>query len=393
MKRLKNLFVALALCAPLLTAAAQDIEINAENFPDENFRNYLLAQSYGEDEVLTEAEIKEITEIDVSSGGVSSLKGIEHFTALRELSCYDNQLTTLDVSKNTALTSLHCASTQLTTLDVSNNTALRELYCYDNQLTTLDVSKNTALTFLWCYSNQLTTLDVSNNTALTSLFCFSNQLTTLDVSNNTALRELYCYNNQLTTLDVSNNTALRELYCFSNQLTTLDVSNNTALRELYCFSNQLTTLDVSNNTALTSLYCFDNQLTDLDVSKNTALTSLYCGINQIKGESMDALISSLPETTRGVLYVYDEVSSNEGNVITKSQVAAAKAKGWTSFSTTNGWQFSIYEGIDDDAVGVTQPEIEAGNGTAAVYNLQGQKVNVPQKGGIYVVDGKKVVVK
>ena len=63
-----------------------------------------------------------------------------------------------------------------------DDTALFSLYCYNNQLTTLDVSNNKALTFLSCYNNQLTTLDVSNNKALTYLFCGNNQLTTLDVS-------------------------------------------------------------------------------------------------------------------------------------------------------------------------------------------------------------------
>jgi hypothetical protein len=33
----------------------------------------------------------------------------------------------------------------------------------------LDVSQNTALTELWCENNQLTSLDVSQNTALTGL--------------------------------------------------------------------------------------------------------------------------------------------------------------------------------------------------------------------------------
>ena len=58
MKNFKNLFFALAMCAPL-TAAAQDIEINAENFPDENFRNWLLDTGYGADGVITEEEIGE----------------------------------------------------------------------------------------------------------------------------------------------------------------------------------------------------------------------------------------------------------------------------------------------------------------------------------------------
>ena len=130
---------------------------------------------------------------------------------------YNNQLTTLDVSKSTALTYLNCSYNQLTSLDVSKNTALTYLNCVGNQLTSLDVSKNTALTYL-SVGNQLTSLDVSKNTALTYLDCNSNQLTSLDVSKNTALIDLNCRYNQLTKLDVSKNTALMHLHCERNQL-------------------------------------------------------------------------------------------------------------------------------------------------------------------------------
>ncbi|MBO7068498.1 MAG: hypothetical protein J6W52_07455 [Bacteroidaceae bacterium] len=43
----------------LLTASTSwaDVEINETNFPDANFRSYLLAQTYGADGVLTEEEI------------------------------------------------------------------------------------------------------------------------------------------------------------------------------------------------------------------------------------------------------------------------------------------------------------------------------------------------
>ncbi|MDR2465980.1 MAG: Ig-like domain-containing protein [Prevotellaceae bacterium] len=195
--------------------------------------------------------------------------------------CWNNQLTSLDVSKNTELMRLRCDGNQLTALDVSKNTALTQLYCYDNQLTALDVSKNTALTALSCHNNQLTALDVSKNTALTGLGCSYNQLTALDVSKNTELTKLYCYTNKLTALDVSKNTALTGLECPNNKLTALDVSKNTALTYLHCSDNQLTALDVSKSTSLTSLYCLNNKLTALDVSKNTALTYLHCNDNQL----------------------------------------------------------------------------------------------------------------
>ena len=326
----------------------EGIAINETNFPDENFRSWLKSQSYGSDGMLTEEEIASVTEIDVSYKSIKSLQGIEFFTALTWMDCNNNQLTALDVSKNTALTTLYCYANQLASLDVSGCTGLTEVTCYRNQLTSLDVSecmaltqlscfynqltaldvsKNTALIGLACGGNQLTSLDVSGCTALTQLDCGVNQLTALDVSKNTALIHLFCGKNQLTALDVSKNTALKILYCDGNQLTALDVSKNTALTELSCYYNQLTTLDVSANTALTSLNCSSNQLTSLDVSKNTALTWIVCSSNQIKGAAMDALVASLPTISSGTMdVIYNE---NEGNVITTTQVAAAKAKGWT----------------------------------------------------------------
>ena len=255
--------------------------IDEEHFPDANFRNYLLSQSYGSDGSLTSTEIDGITYLNVFYKRIADLTGIEHFTALTYLDCSANQLTSLDVSHNTALTDLYCSGNQLTSLDVSHNTALTDLYCSGNQLTVLDVSHNTALYQLQCQNNQLTALDVSQNTALKRLDCYSNQLTVLDVSHNTALEIFACSNNQLTALDVSHNTALTHFGCSNNQLTALDVSHNTALEILDCYSNQLAALDVSHNTALKRLDCFSNQLAALDVSHNTALKRLACSNNQL----------------------------------------------------------------------------------------------------------------
>ena len=108
--------------------------IDETKFPDDNFRNYLLEQDYGKDGVLTEAEIRNITVMDVSEKDIKSLKGIEYFTALDSLDCSVNELITLDVSKNTALKKLNCGFNELTTLDVSKNTALNVLTCCGNQI-------------------------------------------------------------------------------------------------------------------------------------------------------------------------------------------------------------------------------------------------------------------
>ena len=59
---------------------------------------------------------------------------------------------------------------------MTKNTALKDLWCWNNGLSSLDVSKNTALTGLACYKNQLTSLDVSACPELKSLSFADNRI-------------------------------------------------------------------------------------------------------------------------------------------------------------------------------------------------------------------------
>lgn len=276
-----------------LRAEAADITIDDTNFPDNEFRTYVSSNCDTDgDGVLSAAEIAAVTEIHCAvngsahSGSITSLKGVEFFTALEELECFNNRIRTLDMSANPALTTLLCQGNSLDELDVSGNPALVTLDCHENHLTSLDVSANPLLKFLSCEENgnattSLANLDVSHNLALESLWCEENGLESLDVSYNTKLEQLYCDANKLTSLDVSRNAALKELSCGENQLTSLDVSQNTALEYLHCKHNQLTALDVSANPALEWIGCSWNNLTSLDVSHNTALETLLCRYNAL----------------------------------------------------------------------------------------------------------------
>lgn len=228
-----------------------NLHICEQNFPDSAFREYVRTNFDWEgDGLLTADECSEINSIWVSSSNITSLAGVEFFTALTDLDCGNNQITELDVSNNPELTELICVSNQLTLVNVNENPELTELWCDSNQLTELDVSKNSALTRLGFGYNRLTTLDVGNNPSLTGLYGSYNELTELDVSNNPALTELQCDSNDLTGLDISNNPALTHLRCGSNQLTELDISENLELVQLWCDGNELLTLDLSNNSKL-----------------------------------------------------------------------------------------------------------------------------------------------
>jgi len=125
--------------------------------PDDKFEQILIDLGYDttlDDSVLT-ANISGVTTLDVENKSISDLTGIEAFVALTYLNCIDNQLTSLDVSKNTAL---------------------EQLFLVTNDLTSLDVSKNTALIRLWCNSNQLTSLNIKNGvtTQLTKFIATEN---------------------------------------------------------------------------------------------------------------------------------------------------------------------------------------------------------------------------
>ncbi len=208
--------LAAAVLAPVAAMASepQGIPIDTVHFPDATFRQYVKDNfDTNNDNVLSSDEIAKVTGIYVQSMDISNLTGIEHFTALTYLDCYNNQLTSLNVSDCTELETLMCSDNRLTSLDVSKNTELGWLNCSENQLRSLDVSKNTALGSLYCSGNRLTSLDVSKNMNLYTLACSDNQLTSLDLSQNTNLKSLYCSANQLTSLDVSQNTKLRVLDC------------------------------------------------------------------------------------------------------------------------------------------------------------------------------------
>ncbi|MGN0649739.1 MAG: leucine-rich repeat protein [Oscillospiraceae bacterium] len=103
-----------------------DVELTEENFPDPVFRQYISAFDVDPtDNVLSDGELKNITNIDLPSSGVTSLKGIELLPALIRIDCSDNPISSIDISKNTKLQILFMNECALASLDVSANKSLR----------------------------------------------------------------------------------------------------------------------------------------------------------------------------------------------------------------------------------------------------------------------------
>jgi len=239
--QMKKIYILSVLLLCSIGVFAQDEVIN---IPDANFKKALLnhnpvIDTNGDGEIQKSEAKKYTGNVYVYGKQIKALTGIEYFENLIELNCSNNQLTTLDLSKNTNLTKLFCTGNKLIELDFSKNIELQELYCYINELTQLNVSKNIKLKVLSCSDNQLIQLNISENTNLEYLRCSDNQLTQLDISKDINLVTLYCSNNQLTQLNISENTNLEYLRCSNNQLTQLDISKNIKLKETDCSKNAI----------------------------------------------------------------------------------------------------------------------------------------------------------
>lgn len=170
----QKLLTLLFMSLPLASHAG--IVISEESFPDSKFRDFLLAQPYGTDGVITDAEIADIKNLSVPNMEIVKLQGIEYFTALTELQCSANELETLDLSNNESLTALTCANNKLKTLTLPTGPTLKYVDCSYNRLVLLDLSNHASIKNLNCSNNSIALLTLPENSALTWMDCSMNQI-------------------------------------------------------------------------------------------------------------------------------------------------------------------------------------------------------------------------
>lgn len=370
--------------------------------------------------------------------------------SLTSLNCASNLLTSLDLSQNKELEYLYCHGNKFASLDLSHNEALSELHCFSNQLTSLLVPDNSALNFIQCYSNQLSgdAMDafiesLPQNTSETDKniyvrdekdaaegnVCTKAQVAAILAKGWTP----FCYSlesekwvvyegtdddgggNEGEGGDDGGDDDVQGISIdstnfpdenFRNSLLEQSFGDDGVITENEIRQILMINVDGKNIaslqgveffTALVHLSCDNNLLTSLDVSHNTALMYLSCHSNQISGEAMDALIEGLPHNTSVEsefrFCIYDETDDAEGNECTSEQVEAIKAKGWTP-CYFDGKQWRECGTEDDTPDCIALPTIEHLDGNIPAYNLAGQRVdNLQGKRGVYIVGGRKVMMK
>lgn len=236
------------------------------NFPDEEFRHFLIDHCDTNNDGKLDVDIKSMT--IPTSYAIKSLKGIESFEDLEKLVCHGIGLTELNVSLNYNLKELDCSENQLKEYLPILSGGLKKLNCSHNKLTHMNLGIRAGLNLeeVDCSNNNITRIVMDSVGELVKFDCSNNDLMTLDVSQCFKLEELNCSGNQLMELDVGNQTQLTQLNCSKNKLTELNVKQNGGLTSLICNDNQLKTLDLSQNHSLSELNCANNQLACLDAT-------------------------------------------------------------------------------------------------------------------------------
>ena len=151
-QRTLALILALMMVLSVTTAFAsgKTVAIDRKNFPDKVFRAYVSENfDKNKDGKLSSKEISKAKVISLLGDDVAkigNLKGVEHFTALKELCASCTSVKTLDLRKNTALTILDASCCpNLKTLKITGLKKLMRVDVTSGKLASLDISGCTKL--------------------------------------------------------------------------------------------------------------------------------------------------------------------------------------------------------------------------------------------------------
>ena len=296
------------------------------------------------------------------------------FANARPTSCYNwfygcTDLTTiegieyLNTENVTNMSWMFSECSALTTLDVSNfdtKNVMEMSYMFGSctKLKTLDVSSFntqnvTDMNWMFSYCSVLTTLDLSNFdtknvTDMSGMFSNCSALTTLDLSsfetqNVTDMSRMFKDCSALTTLDVSN----------------FDTQNVTDMSRMFNDCSALTTLDLSS---------FETQnVTDMSrmFKSCSALTTIYAS---------DKFVTTACEEDENM---FADCTNLVGAVPYDENKAGKEMANCTTGYFT-----------DKAATGIDAPTV-SDDTAAEYYDLQGRRLNAPQKGVNIVKRGKK----
>lgn len=250
-------------------------------------------------------------------------------------------------------------------------------------------------------SNSLTDDEIAK---ITDLDLYNKSIYKLDgIEYLTELKTIDCRLNNLTSIDLSGNKKLQKLDCSSQRDALKTLILPASIQTLNCSDNSsLGTLNLSACINLQELRCHDCGLTSLLVAPGAyGLRTIYCYNNKLRGQAMQNFFVSLPNYLAfyslilGNVYIVKNDSGKEQNELTADWFSSFLSMGWYAwgFINSNWYQLPTYftllatSGISNS---VTIEPVD----TDPYYSIDGKRIDgKPAQKGVYIYQGKKIVVK
>ncbi len=223
--------------------------------------------------------------LGIYNSPIKDLSPVSNLIKLKELDCSSTQITTLAPLENLKkLTKLDCSKTDITSLEpVRGLDKLKELRCANTQIKTLDpIRPLKNLTTLSCAKTGISNLEpVKGLDKLKELYIYSTQVKNLaPIKDLTYLETLHCYKTPLSNLSaVSNMQNLKELHCYNTQIVDIEpIGTLPNLKEFFAYSTNISSLaPLSKAQNLTHLKCYNTKISSLaPISNLQNLKELYC---------------------------------------------------------------------------------------------------------------------
>lgn len=219
--------------------------------PDANFEQKLIDDgidnsSTTPDNRLYEADTEPITMLNISNSSIADATGLEAFKNITWLSCANNELTSLDISKNTLLTTLVANGNNLTTLETTNNLNLENLELLLNTIDNIELSHLTELKKISLNGNPIKFIDVSANRNLSTVDFRNTKIETLNLSSNA----------KLTSVNLQNLASIKSLNIKNGSNTGITLFDTRNTTNLFCIQVDDPAYSQANWTSINSTNYF-----------------------------------------------------------------------------------------------------------------------------------------
>jgi Leucine-rich repeat (LRR) protein len=233
---------------------------------------------------------------------------VQGSSQIDSIGCVGGLLNRIDVSGVRNLRVLNVSDNKITRIDgLADCPDLKDLRCFVNQLTELNVKGNPRLERLQFHTNKITEIDLSENRNINYLSCAGNPITELNIGHLRNLSILIFNNTAVSEMDFSNMPQLRQVYCNNTAMKSIDLSANPNVLYLDCFSiPSLQTINISDCQQLTLLGLTDDALSTHN-SFNTAEATLDLGPYGKSKSSFKEFIADGCPQFRGVVSTGNDI--------------------------------------------------------------------------------------